>query len=101
MDTTDFGSRLSAVEQRVEAWEGRFDDGIASLTAQISQLREDVLTGDERLERTFREEIRAGDEETRRALREEIRRGDEETRHYMRVLHEEVIERIARLGENR
>ena len=31
----------------------------------------------------------------------EIREGDEETRRYMRVLHEEVISRIAILAESR
>jgi hypothetical protein len=35
------------------------------------------------------------------AVRQEIRDGDEETRRYMRVLHEEVLARIATLGEGR
>ena len=35
------------------------------------------------------------------AVRAEIREGDEETRRYMRVLHEEVISRIATLAESR
>jgi hypothetical protein len=35
------------------------------------------------------------------ALRMEIRTGDEETRRYMRVLHEEVIARIALMREDR
>lgn len=34
-------------------------------------------------------------------LREEIRAGDEETRRYMRVLHEEVIGRLATIQEGR
>ena len=34
-------------------------------------------------------------------VRQEIRAGDEETRRYMRVLHEEVLARIATLGEGR
>ena len=33
------------------------------------------------------------------ALRHEIRDGDEETRRYMRVLHEEVIARLATIQE--
>ena len=33
------------------------------------------------------------------AAHREIRDGDEETRRYMRVLHEDVIARIAALGE--
>ena len=35
------------------------------------------------------------------SLRAEIRQGDEETRQYMRVLHEDVIARIAALGDAR
>ncbi len=50
---------------------------------------------------SLREEIRAGDEAIRSELRAEIRAGDEETRRYMRVLHEEVISRIATLQESR
>jgi len=34
-------------------------------------------------------------------LRDEIRAGDEETRRYMRVLHEEVIARLALIEESR
>jgi hypothetical protein len=37
----------------------------------------------------------------RKALRTEIRVGDEETRRYMRVLHEEVLSRIATIQESR
>ena len=33
------------------------------------------------------------------AIRSELRAGDDETRRYMRVLHEEVIDRIKWLGE--
>jgi len=35
------------------------------------------------------------------AVRQEIRDGDEETRRYMRVLHEEVLARIATIAEGR
>ena len=35
------------------------------------------------------------------ALREEVRRGDEETRRRMRILHEEVLSRIALFDEGR
>jgi hypothetical protein len=79
-------------------------------------LREEIRAGDEETRRTLREEIRAGDEETRRTLREEIRAGDEETRRvltgrmeslfdknerHMRLLHEDLVERIARMSEGR
>jgi hypothetical protein len=34
-------------------------------------------------------------------VRSEMRQGDEETRRFMRVLHEDVIARIAAIGESR
>ena len=45
----------------------------------------------------FRTEIKTAVEAVRADLRAEIRAGDEETRRYMRVLHEEVLSRIAAL----
>src|SRR5262245_7641993 len=64
-------------------------------------LREEIRAGDEETRRVLRGEIRASDEETRRTLREEIRGGDEETRQLMRVLHEDVISRLATIQEGR
>ena len=60
----------------------------------------------------FREEVRSEFSATRAELRAEMRAlhadavaraqaGDEETRRFMRVLHEEVLERISRIGEGR
>ncbi len=49
----------------------------------------------------FRGEVRAEFAATRAELRDEIRAGDDETRRYMRVLHEDVIARIATIGEGR
>jgi len=74
------------------------------------QLRDEIRAGDEETRRQLRDEIRAGDEETRRQLRDEIRTGDEatqslmrelvqETRAHMLVLHEDLVERIKRIGE--
>jgi hypothetical protein len=87
-------------------------------------LRGEIRAGDEETRRVLRGEIRAGDEETRRVLRGEIRAGDEETRRsvtddlhafveqrtqeilalvaagdgetrrYMRVLYEDLVDRI-------
>jgi hypothetical protein len=64
-------------------------------------LRDEIRAGDEETRRVLRDEIRSGDEETRQVLRDEIRSGDEETRTLMRVLHEDVVGRIALLGEGR
>jgi predicted phage gp36 major capsid-like protein len=68
-------------------------DRVTSLEVQVVQLRDEMraeFSG-------VRNKIRDGDEETRRSVREEIRAGDEETRCLMRVLHEDLVERIKRL----
>ena len=46
-----------------------------------------------------RDELRATTDALAAQLRAEIREGDEETRRYMRVLHEDLIDRIKTLGE--
>ena len=74
------------IEQRVEALEQRVTklDGeggrLERIESQIVQLRS---------------EMRDGFSAIRAELRAEIRAGDEETRRYMRVLHEDLVSRIA------
>jgi hypothetical protein len=70
---------------------------VAAVASQIVQLRDEMR----REFAATREEIRAGDERVRADLRADLREGDEETRRYMRVLHEEVIARIALIQESR
>ena len=53
---------------------------VSAVELQIVQLRQDISVGFSALRDDLRAEIRAGDEETRR---------------FMRVLHEDVIARIA------
>ena len=67
------------------------------MRAEFSAIRQEIRTGDEETRRSLREEMRAGDE----TLREEMRAGDEETRRLMRVLHEDLVGRIALLQESR
>jgi len=78
---------------------------VTSLEVQFVQLRDEMRAEFS----AVRAEIREGDEETRRTLREEIRAGDEETRRLMyslhdeamaqmRVLHEDLVERIKLIG---
>jgi len=115
-------NRIEILERQMGTLEG-LPDRVTALESQVLQLRDEmhaefsalrveIRGGDEEtrqvlrteirvLDGQLREEIRAGDEETRRQLREEIRGGDEETRRYMRVLHEDVISRIALLDEHR
>lgn len=79
---------------------------VSALGADVATLRADLatLTGDVA---TLTDDVAtlAGDVATLAgdlaALREEVRSGDEETRRQMRVLHEEVISRIALLDEGR
>ena len=75
----------------------------AEIATQCEAVRTD-LQGEIRAEgqaiRTeLRAEIKAEGEVVRTELRKEIRDGDEETRRYMRVLHEEVLARIATIQE--
>ena len=126
MRSQSLASRLENVEKRVVSLE-ELPSRLERVELQIVQLREEmhdgffalreeIRGGDEEVRRSLREEIRAGDEETRRVLREEIRAGDEETRRVlreeiraafealstqMRVLHEDVIARIALIQEAR
>jgi hypothetical protein len=67
------------------------------MRAEFSAIRGDV--GEGLTLAALRDDIRAIKEETRRVLREEIRAGDEETRRYMRMLHEDVIARLAIIQE--
>lgn len=81
--------RLVSVEGRLVAVEGRLgevESRLGAVEGQIVQLR----TG-----------MTAEFSSVRKELRMEIKAGDEETRRLMRVLHEEVIARIAMLGEGR
>ncbi len=64
----------------------------------LQTLREEIRAGDERVIQTLRQEIHAGDERVIQTLREEVREGDEETRRFMRILHEDIVERIEMLG---
>ena len=100
-------NRVEILERTMHALEG-LPDRVTALESQVLQLRDEMHAEFSAL----RVEIRGGDEETRQVLRteirvldgqlrEEIRAGDEETRRYMRVLHEEVISRIALLDEHR
>jgi peptidoglycan hydrolase CwlO-like protein len=76
---------------------------LAALRGDVTQLQSDVtqLRGDVTQFRSnvtqFQGDVRA----EFAAVRDEIRTGDEETRRQMRILHEEVISRIALLDEGR
>lgn len=101
-------SRVEVLEQQMDAVEGRFDrlevhiaEFRQDLSTQISQLRDEVHAADAATRVDLRAEIRAEGAAIRDGLRKEIRDGDEETRRFMRVLHEDLIDRIKRIGEPR
>ena len=79
MPLQTIGNRVDQLEQRVTEPERR-PDRMTVLESQIEQLRDEM-----------REEFSA--------VRQEIRAGDEETRRFMRVLHEDVIRRLAVIQE--
>jgi predicted phage gp36 major capsid-like protein len=88
--------RVEILERRVATVE-TLPDRVTAVELQLVQLRDEMRAEFS----AVRAEMRAGDEETRRSLREEIRAGDAETRRYMRVLHEELIGRLAIIEEGR
>jgi hypothetical protein len=91
VDQQTLDRRVEILERKMEDLEG-LPDLVASLALQISQFQEDV-----RVEfSALRAEIRAGDEETRREMRE-LNQG---TRTHTGVLIEEVLSRVALLGEH-
>jgi len=88
---------LESLPERMTALESQFLQLRTEMRAEFSAVRSEIHAGDEETRRTLREEIRGGDEETRRVLREEI--GELGT--HMRVLHEDLVERISRIQEGR
>jgi len=82
------------LEKRVDILE-QLPERVRAVELQIVQLREE-FRGEFSVLRT---EIRAGDEETRRVLREEMRELFADNQRQMRILHEDVIARIATIRQ--
>jgi hypothetical protein len=85
MSRESLEARIDRLERRVELLE-QLPQRITALEVQIVQLREEM-----------RSEFSA----IRVEIQRDLRAGDEETRGLMRVLHEDVIARIATLKEGR
>jgi hypothetical protein len=92
---------LEQLPDRVTALEVQIVELRGEMRAEFSATRIEAREGDERVIQTLREEIRAGDEHVVQTLRQEIRTGDEETRRFMRVLYEDLVERVEILGGKR
>ena len=86
--------RVEILEGKVEELAG-LPDRMAALELQIVQFRADFHAEFS----AFRQEMATKADLDQ--LRAEMREGDEETRRLMRVLHEEVLSRIALLAEGR
>jgi hypothetical protein len=78
-------ARVEKIERKMELLEN-LPDRVSAVELQIVHLRSEM-----------QEQFSVVREE----LRTEIRAGDEETRRYMRMLHEEVLSRIATVQEGR
>jgi len=100
MPPQTLAGRVGKLEERVtflEQLPARMD----ALESQILQMREEIRGEFSAVRSEFREEIRAGDAAVVQQLREEIRAGDERILTQARLLHEEVIARLALIGEGR
>ena len=102
MSPQNLVSRVDRLEHRVENLES-LPGQVAHLESQFLQFRDEVRGEFSAVART---QIRSGDEGLRaemktlgEALRAETRAGDEETQRLMRILHEDVISRLAILQE--
>ena len=81
-------ARMTALESQIL----QFGD---DMRAGFSAIRQEMTTGIDALRTELIEKISQLEER----LGERITSGDEETRRYMRVLHEDVIEKISRIQE--
>lgn len=88
-------SGLATLPSRVSAVERELAELRAEVRIEFAAVRAEMRAGDEMLQA----EVRAGDEMLRSELRAEIRQGDEETRRYMRVLYEDLVDRIKTMSE--
>ena len=117
MTRPTLSERVTFVERKMEALDG-LPAQVESLRADIraveEALRTDIRAVEEAVRTEFQQEIRSSLAGLRAEVTEEIRQsataqrtelmaairdGDDETRRYMRVLHEEVLTRIATLRE--
>ena len=107
-DLASLPARVAGVELQIVQLRDEMRLGFSAVGQEIAGLREELLTtirqGDDAVREELHAEMRELRSEMQRLrdeLRAEIREGDQETRRYMRVLHEDVIARIAALGNAR
>jgi hypothetical protein len=95
--------RMDSLERRVEILE-RLPERVTALESQIVLLRDEMRSEfsatRERDDETGRV-LRAGDEETRRVLTERMEFLFDANERHMRLLHEDLVQRIATINEGR
>lgn len=95
---SEMREQFSAVRSDLERFRVESQSGIHSVR---NELRAEIKAACDEVRSDLRAEIRSAGETIRTELRAEIRAGDEETRRYRRVLHEEVLARLALIEEGR
>ena len=84
--------RMDRLERRVEILE-RLPDRVTAVESQMVLLRDEM--------RSEFSAVRADAVETRRVLTERMESLFDANQRHMRLLHEDLVERIARMGEGR
>lgn len=103
--------RVDRLEMRVTALE-QLPERVDELASQISHLRNEmrvefsairteIRDGDAHVIRDLEAKISSGDEETRRVLRQEIHESHDDLGRQMRMLHEDVVERLKVMQDGR
>lgn len=92
---------LELLPHRIDALESQVVELRGEMRAEFSALRAEMAAMGQSIRDDLRAEMTSMGQSIRDDLRVEIRAGDEETRRYMRLLHEDVIARIAALDERR
>lgn len=80
------GEQIAQVNDRQASLEEKVDEGYASLEAKINAVHAS---------------LDAKIEESHASLEAKIAEGDAETRVFMRTLHEDLVQRIAVIGDKR
>jgi hypothetical protein len=93
MESKSLEERVAFLENEMQGLRG-LPERVASLEENILQFRAEVRDEFSALRKEMRGEIQG----MAQTLRVELRAGDAETRRYMRVLHEEVLSRIANIN---
>ena len=94
--------RMSAIERELSEFRIEVRNEFAAVRGELGAKIDSVESSLGAVRGELRAEIQIVDSDMRalgESLRAEIRKGDEDTRHYMRVLYEDLVDRIKTIGE--